>query len=682
MSSFDNQFRTPASPSGINARSFDDDPYIGFDLDGQYRIIALIGSGGWGNVYRAEHTTLGSDLAVKVIHKHHLQDERSLKRFELEAKLLMRLESPYVVKIIDHGFSPAPYIVMEYCDGQPLHKLLKANGPMDFQLAIELFLQLCDGLSAAEAIRIVHRDLKPANIMIMASGGKVQSKILDFGLAKFVDQSTGADKLTSTGDVLGSPPYMSPEQWKGQCDHRSDIYSLGCIMYEVLAGRPAFSAEYGLDYLNKHLSEKPKSISEVNESGKVPQALEDVISKCMQKLPANRYQSAAACKADLRKIKVGRKPFILLAENARTVATKRLVVSAVVIAATIAAAFCLKEPIIHAVCAQLYTQADTNLSMGKSDDAIAQYRQILSLSQMLPNKDLQRLRALQTLSALLRDRRELTASASLQRQVDYLTGSADTNAELEVLLHKINKTIDTGNLAEAQAQGKTALDLARASLSEHSLGYATCLELVGDIAARQAAYGKAADSYRQSLALAQEFLEPKALRKAEIMDKLAMALKGAGNAEESEKYLALSQALKGGGQLSNGKPLPNPLPATAAIDKANIARTAQDRKSSQDEKTSPIKKPSGQTGPLESPAQRQVISQTKPAVHQKVSESRAVSHALSGSLQKQKIQAKQSSAAAQPHETVPSASQTAKSKSSHSQSSSGWSEMEKLRVYK
>jgi serine/threonine protein kinase len=311
MSSFDKQFGNISS----NERSFVEDPYIDFELDGKYRILELIGSGGWGNVYIGRHMQLGTALAIKVVHKHHMQNEQSIKRFELESKLLSRLESPYTVKIIDHGFSPAPYIVMEYFDGKPLNKWLRDNGAMNSQIAIEFFMQLCDGLAAAQAIKIVHRDLKPANILLKISSGNIQAKILDFGLAKFIDSSAGGDKLTSTGDVLGSPPYMSPEQWKGQADHRSDIYSLGCIMYEVLAGKPAYTADYGLDYLNKHLNEKPKKLSEVNPSEKVPAALEAIVNKCLQKMPANRYQTAAACKADLRKLKTGRTPLIILNEE-------------------------------------------------------------------------------------------------------------------------------------------------------------------------------------------------------------------------------------------------------------------------------------------------------------------------------------------------------------------------------
>lgn len=689
MANLDNRFNTPSSSGGNSARAFTDDPYIGFDLDEQYRILQLIGAGGWGNVYKAEHLETGTHLAVKVIHKHHMQDQLSLKRFELEVKLLMRLESPFVVKILDHGFSPAPYIVMEYFDGEPLHKWLKAKGPMSAQPAIDLFLQLCDGLTAAQSIRIVHRDLKPANIMLKMSDGKVQAKILDFGLAKFIDQSTGGEKLTATGDVLGSPPYMSPEQWKGKCDQRSDIYSLGCIMYEVLSGQPAFSAEYGLDYLNKHLTEKPRPISEVNQAGKIAPALEDVVRKCMQKLPANRYQSAGSCKADLRKLKTGRRPLILLAEDTKVVKTRQILTAAVVAALVIAGGCFLKEPVIRAICAQLYSQADSKLAMGQTDDAVGQYRQVLSLSQLLPDRDMQKLPALRKLAALLKDRKELTAAGSLELQVDHLIGNANTNAELSLILHNIEKKVESGSLSEAKKQCKVALELASSNPGKHSMGYSSCLELLGKIETKQAAYDKAIDAYRQSLALAEEFLEPRSLRKAEIMDSLAVALKNAGKAEESEKYAALSFSLKNNEPTSRIEPVTQNKAVSSGGPK--LAQPAQSSSRNPSLQASPTHanteaKPGSTQGqetvvqkPVEKPSQKEIAE----AANQLNRRRHIETHPVSGAVSAGKSHAKEVPAKTQIQPVAAQAARTSTVTGSkpHS-SSSGWGEMEKLRGFK
>jgi serine/threonine protein kinase len=312
------------SKTELSNRSVIADPLIGFLLEDRYRIIEPIGMGGWGKVYKAKHATLNMDLAVKIVHQQHLRDELGMKRFEQEALLLSRVENPHIVRIIDHGLAPAPFIVMEYIHGIQLNKWLQTNGPMPPEMAIELFLQLCDALSAAEAIRIVHRDLKPSNILIGTDTEGIQCKILDFGLAKFIDAGE-TERLTATGEILGSPAYMPPEQWKGQCDHRSDIYSLGCIMYEVLSGKPPFSAQFGLEYMSKHVSDTPPPFSQLHVAAKLPVGLEDIVNKCMQKSPANRYQSSLACREDLLRLKSGSKPSITLLEKIKRVRTRNLV---------------------------------------------------------------------------------------------------------------------------------------------------------------------------------------------------------------------------------------------------------------------------------------------------------------------------------------------------------------------
>lgn len=315
------------SQTEASNRSVFADQLIGFLFDGRYQIVELIGTGGWGRVYKAKHATLGIDLALKIVHQHRLQDEQSLKRFEQEALLLSRVENPYFVRIIDQGLSPAPFIVMEYVPGITLSKWLKTNGPMPQDMAIELFLQLCDALAAAEAIRIIHRDLKPENILLKSVSEGVHCKIMDFGLAKSVDMETTSEGLTATGEIVGSPAYMSPERWKGQCDHRSDIYSLGCIMYEVLTGKPPFSAQFGMEYMSKHLSDKPAPISQINVLVKFPQGLLDIVDKCMQKAPENRYQSSQACRDDLIKLKAGSKPAISLLEKIKRHKRRNLIVA-------------------------------------------------------------------------------------------------------------------------------------------------------------------------------------------------------------------------------------------------------------------------------------------------------------------------------------------------------------------
>ena len=389
------------------------DPLLGVLLADRYEILEQIGAGGWGSVYKAKHATLDLYFAVKIVHRHHLRDEDGLKRFEQEAQLMSRLDNPHIIKIVDHGLLPVPFIVMEYVQGISLTDWLHKHGAMPAPIAIDLFLQLSDALSAAEAIRIVHRDLKPSNILIKANTEPMQCKILDFGLAKLVDTTDNAERITATGEVLGSPAYMSPEQWKGKSDNRSDIYSFGCIMYEVLAGKPPYSSSNGLEYLHKHLTETPASISFVNPKQEHPAGLEDIIRKCMQKSPVDRYQSIGACKADLIKIREGLRPAVFLPDRERDKRKKILLIVSSTFLLLITAAYLMREPLVHCLNTQLYAQANAKLEAGKNDSAIEQYRQIVFLSQFLPAKDSQQLPALRAVIDDLTRRKEFEAAEQL-----------------------------------------------------------------------------------------------------------------------------------------------------------------------------------------------------------------------------------------------------------------------------
>ncbi len=316
------------------------DQFIGFVLMDRYRIVEVIGTGGWGKVYRAKDLTLDMDVAVKIVHPHLVQDNLRVKRFEQEAHVLSKVENEHIIRIIDHGLSPAPFIVMEYYAGIPLDKWLKENGPMPVKMALDVFIQLCNALQAAESMRIVHRDLKPSNILLKVRNDEVYCKILDFGVAKFLDDASPFGKFTSTGEVLGSPQYMSPEHWKGVCDNKSDIYSLGCMMYELLSGKAPFSAQTGMEYMCKHVFEQAKPVVLVNNTAELPAGLQDILDKCMEKSPGNRYQSSRECLEDLKRVKEGNKPSISLFEKIRRKTDRRrLAVAAFVLAASVSASY-------------------------------------------------------------------------------------------------------------------------------------------------------------------------------------------------------------------------------------------------------------------------------------------------------------------------------------------------------
>jgi eukaryotic-like serine/threonine-protein kinase len=209
---------------------------IGQTISDRWEILSLIGTGAMGAVYKAKHNTIGRIMAVKTLGAANREDERSVQRFQQEARAMSVLTHPHLIQIADFGTMEdgTPYLVMEYLEGISLQDYVRKNGPMPVELALPVFSQIADALEHAHSKGVIHRDLKPSNVML--TGEKHDfAKVLDLGIAKGEDDL----HLTATGEVFGSPLYMSPEQCMGQpVDARSDVYSLGCLMYETLAARP------------------------------------------------------------------------------------------------------------------------------------------------------------------------------------------------------------------------------------------------------------------------------------------------------------------------------------------------------------------------------------------------------------------------------------------------------------
>jgi Tol biopolymer transport system component len=269
---------------------------------GPYKITSLIGAGGMGEVYRAHDTRLLRDVALKVLPASFTSDGDRLRRFEQEARAVAALNHPNIVSVYDVGNAEGVhFIVSELLEGDTLRQRITPSG-MPTRKAVDLAVQLAHGLAAAHERGIVHRDLKPENIFITRSG---RLKILDFGLAKLrrprelaetVDGVSAAH--TSVGQVLGTAGYMSPEQVKGEeVDHRSDIFSFGSILYEMLSGQRAFKRETGAETMTAILNDEPPELSA--RSGVVPPALERIVRHCMEKQPGQRFQSAQDIAFDL-----------------------------------------------------------------------------------------------------------------------------------------------------------------------------------------------------------------------------------------------------------------------------------------------------------------------------------------------------------------------------------------------
>lgn len=275
-------------------------------IGGAYVIESLIGQGGMGSVYKVHHKTLGRQSALKVLDRA-LIDEKNWKRFQIEAKSISSLNHSCFVQVYDLALheDKQPYYVMDILDGVTLDEVLK-DGPLDARQAVELFLDMADGLAFAHRQGVIHRDLKPANIFIEEQAdGNHTIKILDFGIAKLVGIDREEQSLTSLGDVFGSPFYMSPEQCLGETvDARSDIYSFGCSLFEAIAGRPPFDSELPMEIVEAHISEPCPPLSEVTGAHLLP-GLSALVEKCLEKDPAERYQNMDQVIAHLRLVLKG-----------------------------------------------------------------------------------------------------------------------------------------------------------------------------------------------------------------------------------------------------------------------------------------------------------------------------------------------------------------------------------------
>ncbi len=271
------------------------DPLVGRIVSG-YRVLSLIAKGGMGKVYRAEQASLGRPVALKVLHPTYsgAHDPEFHKRFFLEASICSKLRHPSTITIFDYGRTEDEiyFIAMELLEGRTLHRALRQDGAFAPARVIHVAAQIARSLREAHALGVVHRDLKPANVFLVQHGDEPDFvKVLDFGLVKDLSDQEKGQELTQTGLFLGSPKYMSPEQVRGeQLDTRTDIYSLGVMMYELLAGRPPFVKSSSVDVLYAHVHETPRPISLVAPT-QVPSDLEEVVMRALAKRPQDRFAS-------------------------------------------------------------------------------------------------------------------------------------------------------------------------------------------------------------------------------------------------------------------------------------------------------------------------------------------------------------------------------------------------------
>jgi serine/threonine-protein kinase len=293
---------------------------------GNYKLLSVMGRGGMGTVYRAEHVYIGKPFAVKILHNRYVRHDEAVERFLREARAASSINHPNIVDVTDFGKLPegVVYFVMEHLEGRSLEDLLERDGPVQLHRAINIVNQMASALAAAHEKDIVHRDLKPENVMLIKRPGRREVvrtdgrddhgkvrfviekegdfdfvKLLDFGIAK-VQGTNESARMTAANTIFGTPEYMSPEQARGlPVDHRADVYALGIMFYDMLTGKVPFSAEASVDVLHQQVNARPIPPSQVAPHAEITPAAERLILRSLEKDPAKRQQSMDELRADL-----------------------------------------------------------------------------------------------------------------------------------------------------------------------------------------------------------------------------------------------------------------------------------------------------------------------------------------------------------------------------------------------
>ncbi|MET0132364.1 MAG: Stk1 family PASTA domain-containing Ser/Thr kinase [Kibdelosporangium sp.] len=288
-------------------------------LSNRYELGETLGYGGMSEVHKGRDVRLGRDVAVKVLRADLARDPQFQERFRREAQNAAALNHPAIVAVYDTGetrteYGPLPYIVMEYVDGRTLRDIVKSEGPLPGQRAMEIMADVCAALDFSHRHGIIHRDVKPANVMITKTGAV---KVMDFGIARALHDGQAA--VTQTAAVIGTAQYLSPEQARGETvDARSDVYATGCVLFELLTGEPPFTGDSPVAVAYQHVREEPRKPSQLNP--RVSPQLDAIVLKAMAKGAANRYQSAAEMRMDIVRVLSGQRPSapMVMSEDDRT----------------------------------------------------------------------------------------------------------------------------------------------------------------------------------------------------------------------------------------------------------------------------------------------------------------------------------------------------------------------------
>jgi eukaryotic-like serine/threonine-protein kinase len=282
------------------------DPLVGKILDGRWNVLKLLGEGSMSTVYQAEHLQSGEYVVLKILNQQISTNAANVKRFDATSREIIGLRHPRIAKFLDIHLDDrgSVFLVLENLPGESLEDMLAKSGHLPTHRTVEIFTQVCEALEYGHEDDVLHRDLKPSNIILLDNHKqKDEVKLADYGVAKLLGDDTedprNSGYITRSKEVFGSPMYMSPEQCMGKkLDPRSDIYSLGCVMYETLTGKPPFVGKNVLETAYKHMNEPPKPLVPDRSTDKILNRLQTVIFKALAKDPNERYQSVSHMKAD------------------------------------------------------------------------------------------------------------------------------------------------------------------------------------------------------------------------------------------------------------------------------------------------------------------------------------------------------------------------------------------------
>jgi serine/threonine protein kinase len=297
--------RSPNKGADGMLTPFEEDLEVGSRFADRFTILGVVGRGSMGIVYQARHELMGRTVAIKMLRGQLASDERSMRRFEREARAASRMDHPNLISVHDFGLSEnrQPYLVMDFAQGCTLYETQRQHERISPVRAVRIFTQACDALQHAHLQGVIHRDLKPSNIMLIERDGEPDFvKVFDLGIAKIAwGEEEDREPLTRTNEVCGSPIYLSPEQCKHlTLDNRSDIYSMGVLMYELLTGVPPLMGETVYDTIYMHVHEQPRPFSQVRADLHIPSRMERIVFKALEKDPDNRHQSMQELKWELQ----------------------------------------------------------------------------------------------------------------------------------------------------------------------------------------------------------------------------------------------------------------------------------------------------------------------------------------------------------------------------------------------